>query len=140
MTRTSVALFLTTVALAGGTVACSKSPEAGEQGGDKERPAMTQPSSPSPSSNKGSEDGEGGEGGEGGEDGNSRKDGKGGKDGNEKQLSDQIKSKKSSENVVVAATQVQKPYDSNTKSKDKQASFNKGPSTAKSVGLITQPA
>ena len=81
MPRNSVALFLTTVALAGGTVACSKSPEAGEQGGDKERPAMTQPSSPSPSSNKGSEDGEGGEGGEGGEDGNGRKDGKGGEGG-----------------------------------------------------------
>jgi hypothetical protein len=95
MPRNSVALFLTTVALAGGTVACSKSPEAGEQGGDKDRdrPAMTQPSSPSPSSNKGTEDGKGsedgkgdedgkgGEGGEGGEDGNGRKDGKGGKDG-----------------------------------------------------------
>ena len=81
MSRNSVALFLTTVALAGGTVACSKSPEAGEQGGDKERPAMTQPSSPSPSSNKGSEDGEGGEGGESGEDGKGRKDGKGGEDG-----------------------------------------------------------
>jgi hypothetical protein len=77
MPRTSVALFLTTVALAGGTVACSQSPEAGEQGGDKERPAMTQPSSPSPSSNKGSEDGKGSEGGEGGEDGKGGKDGKG---------------------------------------------------------------
>ena len=83
MPRNSVALFLTTVALAGGTVACSKSPEAGEQGGDKDRdrPAMTQPSSPSPSSNKGSEYGEGGEGGEGGEDGEGREGGKGGKDG-----------------------------------------------------------
>ncbi len=83
MPRNSVALFLTTVALAGGTVACSKSPEAGEQGGDndRDRPAMTQPSSPSPSSNKGSEYGEGGEGGEGGEDGEGREGGKGGKDG-----------------------------------------------------------
>ena len=78
MPRNSVALFLTTVALAGGTVACSKSPEAGEQAGDKERPAMTQPSSPSPSSNKGSEYGEGGE---GGEDEKGRKDGKGSEDG-----------------------------------------------------------
>jgi hypothetical protein len=79
MSRNSVALFLTTVALAGGTVACSTSPEAGEQGGDKDRdrPAMTQPSSPSPSSNKGSEYGEGGEGGEGREDGKGGKDGKG---------------------------------------------------------------
>ena len=62
MPRNSVALFLTTVALAGGTVACSHSPEAGEQGGDKERPAMTQPSTPSPSSKEGGEGGEGGEG------------------------------------------------------------------------------
>ena len=83
MPRNSVALFLTTVALAGGTVACSKSPEAGEQGGDndRDRPAMTQPSSPRPASNKGSEDGKGGEGGEGGEDGEGREGGKGGKDG-----------------------------------------------------------
>ncbi len=85
MPRNSVALFLTTVALAGGTVACSRSPEAGEQGGDKDRPAMTQPSSPSPSSNKGSEYGEGGEGGEGGEDEKGRKDGKGGKDGKDRE-------------------------------------------------------
>ncbi len=81
MSRNSIALFLATVALAGGTVACSKSSEDGEQGGDKERPAMTQPSSPSPSSKQGSEDGEGGEGGEGGEDGKGRRDGKAGQDG-----------------------------------------------------------
>lgn len=81
MSRNSIALFLATVALAGGTVACSKSQEDGEQGGDKERPAMTQPSSPSPSSKQGSEDGEGGEGGEGGEDGKGRRDGKAGQDG-----------------------------------------------------------
>jgi len=62
MPRNSVALFLTTVALAGGTLACSHSQEAGEQGGDKERPAMTQPSTPSPSSKEGGEGGEGGEG------------------------------------------------------------------------------
>lgn len=78
MPRNSVALFLTTVALAGGTVACSKSPEAGEQGGDKERPAMTQPSSPSPSSKKGGEGGEGGEDGKGGE---GREGGEGGEGG-----------------------------------------------------------
>jgi hypothetical protein len=87
MSRNSVALFLATVALAGGTVACSKSSEDGEQGGDKERPAMTQPSSPSSSSQQGSEDGEGNEDGKGdedgkgGEDGKSRRDGKGGEDG-----------------------------------------------------------
>ena len=62
MPRNSVALFLTTVALAGGMVACSHSPEAGEQGGDKERPAMKQPSTPNPSSQEGGEGGEGGEG------------------------------------------------------------------------------
>jgi hypothetical protein len=75
MSRNSVALFLATVALACGTVACSKSSEDGEQGGDKERPAMTQPSSPSPSpspspsssSQQGSEGGEGGKDGKGGE-------------------------------------------------------------------------
>jgi hypothetical protein len=85
MPRNSVALFLATVALAGGTVACSKSSEDGEQGGDKERPAMTQPSSPSPSpsssSQQGSEGGEGGEDGKGYEDGKGREGGKGGKDG-----------------------------------------------------------
>ena len=63
MSRSSVALFLSTLALAGGTVACSPTPEAGEEGGDKERPAMTQPSSPGSPSYQ--EDDEGGEGGEG---------------------------------------------------------------------------
>ena len=63
MSRSSVALFLSTLALAGGTVACSHTPEAGEEGGDKERPAMTQPSSPGSPSDQ--EDDEGGEGGEG---------------------------------------------------------------------------
>lgn len=62
MPRPSVALFLSTLALAGGTVACSHSPEAGEQGGDKERPAMSQPSnSSSPARQEGGEGGEGGE-------------------------------------------------------------------------------
>lgn len=61
--RPSVALFLSTLALAGGTVACSHTPEAGEQGGDKERPDMSQPSHPSsPADQKGGEGGEGGEG------------------------------------------------------------------------------
>jgi hypothetical protein len=60
MPRSSVALFLTTLALAGGTVACGRTPESGEQGGDKERPAMTQPSSPA--NPAGQEGGEGGEG------------------------------------------------------------------------------
>jgi hypothetical protein len=83
MSRNSVALFLATVALAGGTVACSKSSEDSEQGGDKDRdrPAMTQPSTPSPSSNKGSEYGEGGEDGKGGKDGKGREDGNGGEGG-----------------------------------------------------------
>jgi len=34
MPRPSVALFLSTLALAGGTVACSHTPEAGKQGGE----------------------------------------------------------------------------------------------------------
>ena len=63
MPRPSVALFLSTLALAGGTVACSHTPEAGEQGGDKKSPALTQPSSPA--YHKDNEGGEGGEGGEG---------------------------------------------------------------------------
>lgn len=61
----TVALFLSTLALAGGTVACSHSPEAGEKGNDKEQPSLTQPSGSSPSSPSGDEGGEGGEGGEG---------------------------------------------------------------------------
>ncbi len=66
MRRTSsVALFLSTLALAGGTVACGHSPEAGEEGGDKDRQEMTQPVTPSPATQKGEEGGEGGEGGEG---------------------------------------------------------------------------
>lgn len=63
--NSSIALFLSTLALAGGTVACGRSPEAGEQGGDKDRPEMTQPANPSPATPKGEEGGEGGEGGEG---------------------------------------------------------------------------
>ncbi|MFM7314296.1 MAG: hypothetical protein ACKO0M_14235 [Cyanobium sp.] len=61
MSRSTVALFLSTLALAGGTVACSHSPEAGEQGGEKPRPSMSQPAPPSPSSHEGGEGGEGGE-------------------------------------------------------------------------------
>ena len=62
MPRNTVALFLSTPALAGGTVACSHSPEAGEEGGDKDRQEMTQPATPSPATQKGEEGGEGGEG------------------------------------------------------------------------------
>lgn len=58
MNRSSIALFLSTLALAGGTMACGKAPEAGEEGG-----ADTQEQR---SPDKG-EDNEGGEGGEGGE-------------------------------------------------------------------------
>lgn len=63
--NSSIALFLSTLALAGGTVACGHSPEAGEESGDKDRLEMTQPSNPSPATQKGDEGGEGGEGGEG---------------------------------------------------------------------------
>lgn len=62
MPRSTVALFLSTLALAGGTVACGHSPEAGEQGGDKAKPALSQPTSPAPASDEGGEGGEGGEG------------------------------------------------------------------------------
>lgn len=65
MKRQSIALFLSTLALAGGTVACGKAPEAGEQGGDEERKPLNQPSSPAPATPGDSEGGEGGEGGEG---------------------------------------------------------------------------
>lgn len=64
MPRSTVALFLSTLALAGGTVACGHSPEAGEQGGDKASPGLSQPATPAPAPAK-DEGGEGGEGGEG---------------------------------------------------------------------------
>ena len=64
MKRQSIALFLSTLALAGGTVACGKQPEAGE-GGEQEPKQLTQPSSPAPAQSGDSEGGEGGEGGEG---------------------------------------------------------------------------
>jgi hypothetical protein len=58
MKRQSIALFLSTLALAGGTVACGKQPEAGE-GGEQEPKQLTQPSSPSPAASGDSEGGEG---------------------------------------------------------------------------------
>lgn len=62
MHRKTVALFLSTLALAGGTAACGHSPEAGEEGGDKQRPALSQPPAQVSPSQKGGEGGEGGEG------------------------------------------------------------------------------
>jgi hypothetical protein len=67
MKRQSIALFLSTLALAGGAVACGKAPEAGEEGGDEDRKPLTQPSSPAPSMPGDSEGGEGGDGGDSGE-------------------------------------------------------------------------
>jgi hypothetical protein len=64
MKRQSIALFLSTLALAGGTVACGKQPDAGE-GGEQEPKQLTQPSTPAPAASGDSEGGEGGEGGEG---------------------------------------------------------------------------
>ena len=76
MNRSSIALFLSTLALAGGTVACGRAPEA-EQGDDwpgKEK--LSQPATQPPAGEEGGEGGEGeqerernegGEGGEGGE-------------------------------------------------------------------------
>lgn len=65
MKRQSIALFLSTLALAGATVACGKSPEAGEQGGGQDRKPLNQPNPPAPAAPSGHEGGEGGEGGEG---------------------------------------------------------------------------
>ena len=59
MQRRTVALFLSTLALASGTVACGHSPEAGEKGGDDDKPSMSQPASPKPA--QGEDGGEGGE-------------------------------------------------------------------------------
>ncbi|KMM16498.1 hypothetical protein [Synechococcus sp. GFB01] len=62
MKRQSMALFLTTVALAGGTLACGKAPEAGEQGGDQEQQQQQHQTQPAPANQNGGEGGEGGEG------------------------------------------------------------------------------
>lgn len=69
MNRSSIALFLTTLALAGGTVSCGQKPEAGKDGGSETKELRTpeQPASPSSKgdeqeSQKGDEGGEGGEG------------------------------------------------------------------------------
>ena len=78
MKRHSIALFLSTLVLAGGTVACGQQPESGEQGGEEERQPLTQPGNPAPASPGESEGGEGGEGDEGGE---SREGGAGGEGG-----------------------------------------------------------
>lgn len=73
MNRSSIALFLSTLALAGGTVACRQAPETrGEDGSNsKELRSPDQPEKPrSPSKddrNENQEDREAGEGGEGGE-------------------------------------------------------------------------
>lgn len=61
MNGKSIGLFLSTLALAGGTAACSHSPEAGEQGGDQVKPELQQPAKP-PADTEGGEGGEGGEG------------------------------------------------------------------------------
>jgi hypothetical protein len=76
--RHSIALFLSTLVLAGGTVACGQTPEAGEQGGEEERQPLTSPGNPaqgSPGESEGGEGGEGDEGGEGGEGGDIREGG-----------------------------------------------------------------
>lgn len=65
MKRQSIALFLSTLALAGGTVACSQTPEGGEKGGAKDLKPQAQPTTPSTPAPGRVEGGEGGEGGEG---------------------------------------------------------------------------
>jgi len=69
MNRSSIALFLTTLALAGGTVACGQAPEAGEEGGSELKQLRTpgKPADAQPSGKTKDAAEEGGEGGEGGE-------------------------------------------------------------------------
>lgn len=71
MNRSSIALFLSTLALAGGTVACGKAPEAGEKGGSDTQ-ELRRPDNGEKDDSAGNterrdnqEDSEGGEGGEG---------------------------------------------------------------------------
>ena len=61
MNRSSIALFLSTLALAGGTVACGQTPDAGEKGGSDSQELQ------SPNQPKDRQAENGGEGGEGGE-------------------------------------------------------------------------
>ena len=66
MNRRSIALFLSTVALAGATTACSPRDEAGEKGGDhQEQPQLKPPAPAAPAHSGGAKGDEGGEGGEG---------------------------------------------------------------------------
>lgn len=66
MKRQSIALFLSTVALAGGAVGCGKQPDGGEAGADHDQKQLSQPGKPAAvGTPQGSEGGEGGEGGEG---------------------------------------------------------------------------
>lgn len=62
MKRQSIALFLSTVALAGGTVACGKAPEGGEHGSEHEQKQLNQPVKPAANQHGTAEGGEGGEG------------------------------------------------------------------------------
>ena len=69
MKRSTLALFLSTLALAGGTMACGSNPEQGERGGSEPegKEKLDEQESPRPSAQQREEDGEGGEGGEGGD-------------------------------------------------------------------------
>jgi hypothetical protein len=62
MKRHSIALFLSTVAIAGGVAACSKQSDGDEAADDRETPELSQPNKPTDGSNGGGEGGEGGEG------------------------------------------------------------------------------
>lgn len=81
MKRHSVALFLSTLALAGGTVACGRAPEADQPGENSEQRKFSQPSKYNPARERSDEGGEGGEGGEDGERDESREGGEGGEGG-----------------------------------------------------------
>ena len=65
MKRQSIALFLSTVALAGGAVACGKQSSGSSTGTNQDQKQLSQPAKPAPASQSGNEGGEGGEGGEG---------------------------------------------------------------------------
>lgn len=62
MKRQSIALFLSTVALAGGAVACGKQPNHGANRENNDKKELNQPSKPAATSEEGGEGGEGGEG------------------------------------------------------------------------------
>lgn len=62
MKRQSIALFLSTVALAAGAVACGKQADDSDSGADHDQKQLSQPAKPAAANQNGGEGGEGGEG------------------------------------------------------------------------------